>query len=202
VVFFFGEPCDVVLGQRQEPTQRVTLVNVRQPRPEIIDPGLDLTSGVIRVPKVSVLVAEDNELWRNFIGLTFRLESPFEIICEVVDGLQAVLIAEQRQPTIALLDISLPRLNGLDAARSIRKLAPSTKIVFLSDQRDLEVVRAALAVGSGYVLKSDAGDDLVAAIHSVVRGEKVLSRQLAGLGITLDPGKKCSCGNPGRYTLN
>ena len=140
--------------------------------------------------KVSILVAEDNEFWRNFIGLTLRIESSFEIICEVVDGLQAVLIAEQRQPTIALLDLGLPRLNGLDAARWIRKLAPNTKIVFLSDLRDAEVVKAALALGSGYVLKSDAGDDLVTAIHSAVRGERVLSRQLAGLGITLDPEEK------------
>ena len=56
--------------------------------------------------KVSILVAEGNELWRNFIGLTLRIESSFEIICEVVDGLQAVLIAEQRRPTIALLDLA------------------------------------------------------------------------------------------------
>lgn len=136
--------------------------------------------------KISILVAEDNELWRNFIGWTLRIESSFEIICEVVDGLQAILIAEQRRPTIALLDLGLPRLNGLDAARWIRELAPSTKIVFLSDVRDEEIVKAALAVGSGYVLKSDAGADLVTAIHSAVRGERVLSRQLAGLGITRD----------------
>jgi DNA-binding NarL/FixJ family response regulator len=142
------------------------------------------------VSKVSVLVAEDNELWRTFIGMTLRKEPSFEIICEVVDGLQAVRIAEQRRPTTALLDIGLPRLNGIDAARSIRELAPSTKIVFLSEHRDVEVVKAAVAVGSGYVLKSDAGDDLVTAIHSAVRGERFLSRQLAGLGITLDPVEK------------
>ena len=148
------------------------------------------TKGAISVSQVSILIAEDNELWRDFIGLTLRIESSFEIISEVVDGVQAVLIAEQRQPTIALLDIGLPRLNGLDAARSIRELAPNTKIVFLSGDQDVEVVKAALAVGSGYVLKSDAGDDLVTAIHSVVRGERVLSRQLAGLGMRLDPEEK------------
>jgi len=142
------------------------------------------------VSKVSILVAEDNQLWRNFIARTLQIESSFEIICEVVDGLQAILIAEQRRPTIALLDLGLPRLNGLDAARSIRELAPSTKIVFLSDHRDVEVVKAALAVGSGYVLKSDAADDLVTAIHSAIKGERVLSRQLAGLDITLDPEEK------------
>ena len=139
---------------------------------------------------VSILVAEDNELWRDFIGLTLRTESSLEIICEVVDGLQAVLIAEQRQPTVALLDIGLPRLNGLDAARSIRELAPNTKIVFLSDHRDVEVVKAALAVGSAYILKPDAGDDLVSAIHSAIRGERFLSRQLVGSGITLDPAER------------
>ena len=140
--------------------------------------------------QVSILIAEDNELWRDFIGLMLRIESSLEIICEVVDGLQAVLIAEQRQPTIALLDIGLPRLNGLDAARSIRERAPNTKIVFLSDYRDVEVVKAALVVGSGYVLKSDAADDLVTALHSAVRGESFLSRQLAGLGIRPDPQEK------------
>lgn len=136
--------------------------------------------------KVTILVSEDNELWRHFIRQTLRKEPSFEIICETVDGMQAVLMAEQHQPTTAVLDIGLPRLNGLDAARSIRKLAPNTNIVFLSEQRDLEVVKAALAIGSGYVLKSDAGDDLVAAIHSVFRGERVLSRQLANLGIMQD----------------
>jgi DNA-binding NarL/FixJ family response regulator len=142
------------------------------------------------VSQVSILVAEDNELWRDFISLTLRIESSFEIICEVVDGLQAVLIAERRQPTIALLDLGLPRLNGLDAARSIRELAPYTKIVFFSDHRDVEIVNAALAVGFGYVLKPDAGDDLVTAIHSAVRGEKFISRQLAALGIILNPEEK------------
>jgi DNA-binding NarL/FixJ family response regulator len=141
------------------------------------------------VSKVTILVAEDNELWRNFIGWTLRIESSFEII-EVVDGVQAVVVAEQRRPTIALLDVGLPRLNGLDAARSIRELAPQTKIVFLSELRDVEVVKAARALGSGYVLKSDAGYELVTAIYSAVRGERVLSHQLAGLGITLHPEEK------------
>jgi DNA-binding NarL/FixJ family response regulator len=143
----------------------------------------------IRVSKETILVAEDNKLWRNFIGWTLRIESSFEII-EVVDGVQAVVVAEQRRPTIALLDVRLPRLNGLDAARSIRELAPQTKIVFLSELRDVEVVKAALALGSGYVLKSDAGYELVTAIYSAVRGERVLSHQLAGLGITLHPEEK------------
>ena len=75
---------------------------------------------------ISVLVAEDNELWRNFIGWTLRIESSFEII-EVVDGVQAVVVAERRRPTIALLDLGLPRLNGLDAARGWLKKNNSSR---------------------------------------------------------------------------
>ena len=146
--------------------------------------------GVITVRKVRILVADDMEPWRDYVSSMLQNEPSFEIICQVVDGMEAVLAAKQHQPTIALLDIGLPRLNGLDVARSIRELAPNTKIIFLSDHRDVEVVKAALAIGWGYILKADAGDDLVAAIHSAVRGERFLSRQLAGLGVGRDPREK------------
>lgn len=139
--------------------------------------------GDIKVRKVRILVAEDVELWRQFISSTLLKEPSFEIICEVVDGQQAVLMAEQHQPTIALMDIGLPRLCGLDAARSIKRLAPNTAIIFLSGQQDMDIVQAALDLGNGYVLKSDAANDLIAAIHSVATGEVFVSRQLAGLGI-------------------
>jgi DNA-binding NarL/FixJ family response regulator len=138
----------------------------------------------IKVCKVSILIAEDLELWREYVSSTLLKEPSFKIICEVVDGLQAVLMAEQHQPTIALLDIGLPRLCGIDAARSIQELAPNTRIVFLSGEQDTELIRTALELGSGYVLKSDAASDLVAAIHSVAKGETFLSRHLARLGIT------------------
>jgi DNA-binding NarL/FixJ family response regulator len=137
----------------------------------------------IKVHKVRILVAEDIELWRQFISSTLLKEPSFQIICEVADGVQAVLMAEQHQPTIALMDIGLPRLCGLDAARSIKKLAPHTAIIFLSGQQDMDIVQTALGLGNGYVLKSDAASDLIAAIHSVVTGETFVSRQLVGLGI-------------------
>jgi DNA-binding NarL/FixJ family response regulator len=131
--------------------------------------------------KVRILVVDDIASWRELVSSVFRSELSFEIICEAVDGKQAVVMAERLQPTIALLDVGLPKLSGIDAAREIRKLAPSTKIAFLSEQRDPDVVKAALNVASGYVLKSDAATDLVPAIHSVARGERFISRQLADL---------------------
>jgi two-component system, NarL family, nitrate/nitrite response regulator NarL len=130
------------------------------------------------VCKVRILIAEDFDLWREYISSTLRKEPSFEIICEVVDGLQAVQMAEQHQPTIALLDIGLPRLCGIDAARSIQVLAPNTRIVFLSGQQDTDIMRTALELRSGYVLKSDAALDLVAAIHSVAKGETFVSTSL------------------------
>ena len=134
--------------------------------------------------KVRILVAEDLDLWRNYVCSVLRKEPSFEVICEAADGLQAVQLTEQHQPTIALLDIGLPRLSGIDAARSIKTLAPNTAIVFLSGQHDINIIQAALDLGSSYILKSDAASDLIPAIHSVAKGETFVSRQLARLGIT------------------
>lgn len=133
--------------------------------------------------RVRILVVDDTAIWREFVSSMLHNEPSCEIICEVVDGLQAVLMAEHFQPTIALLDIGLPRLNGIDAATRIRTLAPQTRTLFLSEQNDLEVVQAALNVACGYVLKSDAANDLIPAIHSVASGEPFISHQLAGLGL-------------------
>jgi DNA-binding NarL/FixJ family response regulator len=130
--------------------------------------------------KVRILVVENNRFWRELISAVLRNNPTFEIICEVVDGLQAVLMAEKLQPTIVLMDISMPRLGGIDAARWIRKLAPDSRIVFLSVERDFEVVQAALNIACGYVLKSDAATDLVRAIDSAAVGKSFISQQLQG----------------------
>jgi DNA-binding NarL/FixJ family response regulator len=131
--------------------------------------------------KVRILVVDDVAFWREFVSSTLRGEPSFEIICEAVDGKQAFLLAGQLQPTVALLDVCLPKLNGIEAAVSIRKIAPNTRIVFLSAQRDPDVVQAALQVADGYVLKLDAATDLVPAIHSLPKGDPFISRQVAGL---------------------
>lgn len=139
--------------------------------------------------KVRILLAEDLELWRDYVCSMLRSEPSFEVICEAVDGLQAVQLTEEHQPTIALLDIDLPRLSGLEAAGSIKKLAPDTAILFLSGQHDMDIIHRALELGSGYVLKSDTASDLIPAIHAVAKGETFVSRQLARLGITNQRGE-------------
>ena len=96
------------------------------------------------------------------------------------DGLEAVRQAEQLQPDLILLDIGLPSLNGVDAARKIREISPASKILFVSENRSAEIVQEALSTGaSGYVVKSDAANELHSGIHAVLEGKRFVSASLA-----------------------
>jgi DNA-binding NarL/FixJ family response regulator len=95
------------------------------------------------------------------------------------DGLEAVLKAEELQPDLILLDIGLPTISGIEAARRIPKVAPKSKILFLTQELDVDVARVALTEGHGYVAKSDADNELLAAIEVVMQGEKFISLRLA-----------------------
>jgi DNA-binding NarL/FixJ family response regulator len=107
------------------------------------------------------------------------------VICEVSDGLEAVRKAEELTPDLILLDIGLPGVNGIEAARRIIRLHPSnSKILFVSQQSDPEVVQEALSVGArGYLLKSDAGAELIAAVEAIVQGKPFLSGGLAAFAL-------------------
>jgi len=127
---------------------------------------------------VRVLVVDDVDDWRRFVSSMLRAE-PFEIVGEASDGLMAVQLAEQMQPTVVLLDIGLPGLDGIKAGAGIRRVAPDAKIVFVSQEFDPDIIRAALQLGAwGYVLKSDAARELVKAINTVVGGEDFVSRSV------------------------
>src|SRR5882672_8809290 len=91
-----------------------------------------------------VLVVEDFEPFRRFICSTLERRPDLKIICEVSDGLQAVQKAQELNPDLILMDVGLPGLNGIEAARRIRKLAPKSKIIFLSQESSPDVVQEAL----------------------------------------------------------
>ncbi len=130
---------------------------------------------------IRILLVDDVESWRLTVSSVLREEPSFEVVFETSDGLKAIQAAEKLQPAVILLDIGLPGLNGIQAGRWIRKVAPFAKIVFVTMELDPDIVEAAWGLGAwGYVLKSDAARELVAAIQSVVRGEKFLSRSLDG----------------------
>ena len=133
---------------------------------------------------IRVLLAEDYPPFRRFLASTIQNRPELQIICEVEDGLEAVQKAEALQPELILLDIGLPRLNGIEAARQIRRLSPNSRILFVSQESSADIVQAALDTGAGgYVVKADAGRELVAALEAVLRGQTFVSKSLAGHGL-------------------
>jgi DNA-binding NarL/FixJ family response regulator len=129
----------------------------------------------------SILVADDYEPWRRFVSTTLQKQPGLQVSGEASDGLEAVQKAEELHPDLIVLDIGLPSLNGLEAARRIRKLSPESKILFISQESSSDVVREALGTGArGYVVKADAGSELLQAIDAVLRGERFVGKRFAG----------------------
>jgi CheY-like chemotaxis protein len=131
---------------------------------------------------VRILVVDDYEPWRDFIANTLKKEPGWEVVGKVSDGSAAVQRAHQLKPDLILLDIGLPTLNGIDAARRIRTQDPQAKILFLSENRSRDVAEEALrSGGNGFVLKSDAAGDLVLAVKAVLHGKRFVSASLTGM---------------------
>jgi DNA-binding NarL/FixJ family response regulator len=128
------------------------------------------------MPTVRVLVVDDYEPWRRFVASEFQKLPELEIVGEASDGQVAVQQAGELHPDMILLDIGLPTLNGLEAANRIRQVAPDAKIIFLTQNSDRDVVRAALSTGArGYVLKTDAGGELYPAMVGVLDSDNFVS---------------------------
>ena len=145
----------------------------------------DWINGAFAMSSIRVLVVEDFAPFRKFIRSTLSREPGLQIIGEVSDGLEAVQKAEELRPELILLDIGLPTLNGMRAARQIRKLAPESKIVFLTQESSADVVQEALSLGAwGYVLKKRAAIDLLAAVDAVLEGRQFVSGGFLGHNFT------------------
>jgi DNA-binding NarL/FixJ family response regulator len=130
---------------------------------------------------VRVLIVDDFAPWRRLLCSLLLERQELQVVGEAADGLEAVQKTLELQPDLILLDIGLPTLNGIDAARRIRSLAPETKILFLSENYSPDIARGALSTGgSGYVIKSDAGIELLVAVEAVILGKQFVSARLAG----------------------
>lgn len=136
---------------------------------------------------VRILVVDDFEPIRRLIS-TMLLNSPqFEVVAEAVDGLDAVQKAGQLKPDLILLDVDLPKLNGFEVARNVRKISPHSRILFVSANTSPDVARAALDTGaSGYVVKFDVGVELLPAIEAVLLRKQYVSGRLAALDSSED----------------
>ena len=136
---------------------------------------------------VRILLVDDFERFRSFTSSLLRKQPGFQIVGEALDGPEAVQKAEELKPDLVVLDIGLPKLNGIESARQIRLVSPDSKLLFLTGNDDPEVARAALDTGAtGYVAKSDAAVELLSAVEAVLLGRRYVSKRLAGRGLTRD----------------
>ena len=134
---------------------------------------------------VRTLVVDDFSSFRRRVCWMLEENPEVRLIGEAADGAEAVQKAVEFQPDLILLDSDLPKLSGIEAARQIRKVVPKSKLLFVSQDSNPEVVQAAFQLGArGYVIKSDAARELLTAVKSVIQGARYVSRALAGLDLT------------------
>jgi DNA-binding NarL/FixJ family response regulator len=130
---------------------------------------------------VRILIVDDYEPWRRFVLTELRSQPEVQIVGEVSDGLEAVEVTQKLQPDLILLDIGLPTLNGIEAARRILELSPKSTILFVSENRSWDIAEEALRTGAiGYVLKSDAARELLPAIKAALEDRQFVSAGLTG----------------------
>ena len=129
---------------------------------------------------VRVLVVDDYEPFRRFVRTILEARPELQVIGEASDGLQAVQKAAELQPDLILLDIGLPKLNGIETAYRISRLAPNATILFVSQETDPDVVAEGRSNGAkGYVWKQDASTELVPAVEAVLHGTHFVSTGVA-----------------------
>jgi DNA-binding NarL/FixJ family response regulator len=121
---------------------------------------------------------DDFEPWRRFVSSFVKCEPNWQVVGEASDGVEAVQKAEELQPDLIFLDVGLPKLNGIEAARQIRKIAPRSKMIFLSQVTSSDVVQKAIRSGAlGYVSKVRAATDVMKAIDAVLECKLFISTE-------------------------
>jgi two-component system response regulator NreC len=134
--------------------------------------------------KIRILLADDHAILRDGIRALLKDEPGLEVIGEAENGLEVVQMTDQLRPDIVIMDIGMPRLNGLEATRQILSLSPTTRVLILTMHDNEEYIRQVLAAGAlGYILKDAAARELIQAIKIVHRGEAVLSPAITRLVI-------------------
>ena len=127
-----------------------------------------------------ILIADDHEKVRLGLRSLLSLRPDWDICGEAVDGRDAVQKARELKPQVAVLDVSMPHLNGLEAARQIRKEVPQTEVLIVSQHESSEVIAAAIDAGArGYVVKSDVPRDFLDAVEAVSQGKPVFSSRIS-----------------------
>jgi DNA-binding NarL/FixJ family response regulator len=130
-------------------------------------------------PHVRILIADDHEMVRRGLRMLLETRPDWEVCAEAADGRTAVQLTRQLVPDLVVMDLGMPELNGLEASRQIAQLTNS-QVLMLTMHETEQFIREALAAGvRGYILKTDAGRDVVAAIEAVLAGEVFFTTPMA-----------------------
>jgi DNA-binding NarL/FixJ family response regulator len=132
---------------------------------------------------IRILIVDDFEPSRRLTASILEKHPGYQIVGAALDGEEAVQKAQELKPDLVVLDIGLPKLNGIEAARQIRLVSPDSKILFFTGNDFPQIVREALEAGTGgYVVKVDGASELLAAVEAVLLGKRYVSKRLAGRG--------------------
>jgi DNA-binding NarL/FixJ family response regulator len=129
---------------------------------------------------VRILIADDHEVVRRGLRALLEAQPDWEVVAEAVTGRDAIEKAKQTTPDVAIIDVGMPELNGLEATRQVLKALPPTEVLILTMHESEQIVREVLDAGArGYVLKSDAGRDLVAAVEALCQHRTFFSSKIS-----------------------
>ncbi len=132
------------------------------------------------MPEFRILLADDHSIVRKGLRSILEEDAALEIVAEAANGREAVDLSQSLQPSIAVLDVSMPLLNGLEAASQIQRVAGSTKVIMLSMYPDETYILRALTAGArGYLLKDSAEEEILPAVRTVIRGNTYFSRAIS-----------------------
>ncbi|OGR11990.1 MAG: hypothetical protein A2277_20360 [Desulfobacterales bacterium RIFOXYA12_FULL_46_15] len=127
-------------------------------------------------PQIEIVIADDHTIVRQGLRKLLEEEECLKITGEAMDGREAIQIVQKLKPDIVIMDIAMPILNGIEAARQIKQSELKTKVIILSMHDHTRYIRELLSIGvSGYLLKNAASGDIIKAIHAVIKGESYLS---------------------------
>jgi DNA-binding NarL/FixJ family response regulator len=135
------------------------------------DSGIAISPNPARLRNVRILIADDNPTIMGMVKKILNARPEFDVVGEASDGQQAVILAESLKPDVIVINVTMPKMSGFEAARRIRVHVPDSAIVILSTHKDLQFIAEARKAGAnGYVQKSDADGQLVNAIESTMKG--------------------------------
>ncbi|MBK7722818.1 MAG: response regulator transcription factor [Austwickia sp.] len=136
-------------------------------------------------PTIRVLIVDDHVLYRRGLDMVLGLEADLTVVGEAGDGLEALELVERLQPDVVVMDVRMPRCNGIDAAAAIRQAAPATRVLMLTTSDDEQDLYGSIRAGvNGYLLKDVPAEEVVAGIRAVHRGQSLISPTLASALLT------------------